>query len=295
MYSEKQTLYMWKLLATVYPTDFWNDLPQFRRRSFKIKELRIAFHDYLNLVRVDSTKLYWTTTISLSNDHFDAADLVALSRVPNLVALGLSSPPPFPLTQADQHPTPVSLSDRIIRGWADLAASRTAFTHLHILLLRSQPEVSDYAFALLARFPSLVGIAVIECPQLTSTNARASAQRNGWTAYDLSRRKDMTKIAGDFLDDYLGSVAENDDDDGGGDRYSKSLQAKPRLEFVVEPLDTRRRAAKPVVLYSRNRPVPKPMQTQTQAHERPRQTGRQRVVKTKNRKDMMGLLAELQG
>lgn len=276
---------MWKLLATVYPTEFWNDLQACRRRSFKIKELRIAFHQYLDLIRVSGTKLHWTTTITLSNDHFDATDLVALSRVTNLVALGLSCPPPFLASQADLHPQPVSLSDRIIRGWADLAASRTAFAHLHILLLRSQPDVSDYAFALFSRFPSLVGIAVVECPQLTSVSARTAAQRNGWIDYDLSRRKDIIKTAGDFLDDYLGSVAEED-------RYSKELQSKPRLDFAVEPLDTRRRAAKPVVLYSRKRPVAKPVLA---APEKPRQKSRQPVVKTKNRKDMMGLLAEMQG
>ncbi|KAL1961215.1 hypothetical protein VTO42DRAFT_3161 [Malbranchea cinnamomea] len=177
-YSERDTLYMWKLYATAFPQQFLELSPYHSfTPPFKVMPTR----DYFNLISSDD--LCWSTLLSISTGFLSLSELVDVARVTNLAALEISSSSQL---GADEEPSPTVLTDRVLRNWGELADTGGAFKQLRLLVLRSHAEVTDRLFSYLDHFPSLVAVMVIDCPLLAGPSTLGTGHAHGWKARDVT-------------------------------------------------------------------------------------------------------------
>ncbi|KAE8141986.1 hypothetical protein BDV38DRAFT_278771 [Aspergillus pseudotamarii] len=161
-HSRKRTLYMWKLLATAYPVEF-RQTSQYR--SMKIEGPRLAMRDYLELVKSDSLK--WQLVLNLATSFARVPELVGISKIRNLAALEVATPPHDETPEYDTETPVTALSDRIIRSWSELVHTSGAFAHLRVLKLCHQ-DLSGVVLRYLRTFPSLQVIVAYGCPGIHS-------------------------------------------------------------------------------------------------------------------------------
>ncbi|KAL4881426.1 hypothetical protein BJY04DRAFT_218243 [Aspergillus karnatakaensis] len=178
---KRQTLHMWKLLAAVYPTEF-SGVENYR--SMKIEGPKLSMREYLGLVKSDS--LSWRVVLTLAASYARVPELVGVSEIRNLFALDIATPAKPGSVPEDTDLQVTALTDRIVRAWSELAQTAGAFSHLRVLILRHQTELSRVALHYLRAFPNLQTIVAYGCPGILSA-CRGSSEVEGWAVVDQKR------------------------------------------------------------------------------------------------------------
>lgn len=183
--SRKQTLHMWKLFATVYPSEL-AEIEKYR--AMKIEGLKLSMRDYLGLTK--SNSLSWRVVLTLATSYARIPEIVGISEIKNLCALDIATPadPDALLEYPDVQVT--ALTDRIVRAWSELVQTAEAFQHLRVLILRHQRELSKVALHYLREFPSLQSVITFDCPGIEC--AVSGGQVDGWTVTEGKRTAPVT-------------------------------------------------------------------------------------------------------
>ncbi|KAL4900515.1 hypothetical protein BDW74DRAFT_161546 [Aspergillus multicolor] len=182
---KKQTLHMWKLLATLYPSQLAETE---QCRSMKIENPKLSMKDYLSLMKSDS--LSWRVVLTLASSYARTPELVDISEIKNLCALDIATPAKLGALPEDTGLQITALTDRIVRTWSELAQAVKAFSHLRVLILRHQTELSKVALNYLRFFPSLQSVVAFGCPGIES--ALSGGNVDGWTITKVKRSAPTT-------------------------------------------------------------------------------------------------------
>ncbi|RJE24563.1 hypothetical protein PHISCL_03094 [Aspergillus sclerotialis] len=295
--SKKRTFYMWKLFATAYPLQFREHS---RYRSMKIEGPKMPMRDYFGLVRSES--LRWRLALTLAVEFATVPELVEITTLTNLIALEIISPP---FTQGILNDTelPVTmLNDRIIRTWSELARASKAFTHLQIMRLYHQKDLSTVALRYMKDFPSLRFIIVHNCQGITSKLSDNCTEINGWeivaipqltksttlygcytTMKDLGEEGDQSVMDGDIpvLDFQIGHTIH---------RENKRIEARTQpicLKKCITSTETETEIPEPVTKKAKLNGERKQIDLDT------RNKTRRSVMKDRKGRDLGGVLEEL--
>ncbi|KAF9892737.1 hypothetical protein FE257_001139 [Aspergillus nanangensis] len=240
--SHKRTFYMWKVFASAYPAEFGRLIPY---RSMKIEGPRLAMCEYLTMVR--SEALHWRTVLTLCTSFASVPDLVDIASIPNLVALEVMTPPQG-RRGLDEVDTPVTaLSDRIFRTWNEMAQTTGAFSHLRVLRLINQTELSGAMLRSVADFPSLHFVIVYNCPGVRSIGEDGvAAAEDGWEVVG-----NATEMLASFYTCYQ-AILEGDLERS----TSLMLEDRPVLDFQIGEAKSRMQADSKLVIFQRIEPEP---------------------------------------
>ncbi|KAF7164239.1 hypothetical protein CNMCM6106_000820 [Aspergillus hiratsukae] len=171
----RRTLYMWKLYATAYPAEFWGVA---KYRSMKVSCPQMTLREYWSVVKSDS--LSWRSVLTLNPSFGRAPELVEIAYIKNLVALEIGRPLHLLQMPDNSEPHLAGLNDRIARTWSELAESSGAFSHLRVLRLYFQPDLSPMGIRYLSALPGLCLIIAHGCPALEFCLKGESLDTDGW-------------------------------------------------------------------------------------------------------------------
>ncbi|KAL4990490.1 hypothetical protein BDW68DRAFT_36136 [Aspergillus falconensis] len=183
--SRRQTLHMWKLLATVYPAQL-AEVEQYR--SIKIEGPKLSMKEYLGLTKSDS--LGWRVVLTLATSYARVPEIVGISEIKNLCALDVATPAKPDTLPEDTELQLTALTDRIVRAWSELAWTGNAFSHLRVLILRHQTGLSKNALHYLSSFPNLHSVVAFGCPGIES--AFSGGDVDGWAVAEIKRSAPAT-------------------------------------------------------------------------------------------------------
>lgn len=138
----------------------------------------MPMRDYFGLVRSDTFR--WRLELTVATEFATVPELVEITTLTNLIALEIISPPHAQAISDDTESPMTTLNDRILRTWSDLARASKAFTHLQIMRLYHQNDLSTAALRYMRDFPSLRFIIVHNCPGITSKLSDDCTEINGW-------------------------------------------------------------------------------------------------------------------
>lgn len=166
---------MWKLYATAYPAQFRSVA---KYRSMKVSWPQMTLREYWSVVKSDS--LSWRAVLTLTPSFARAPELVEIANIKNLVALEIGRPLHLLPTPDNSEPHVAGLNDRIARTWSELAESSGAFTHLRVLRLYCQPDLSPVGIRYLSALSGLCLIIAHGCPALEFCLKGESLDTDGW-------------------------------------------------------------------------------------------------------------------
>ncbi|EXJ85727.1 hypothetical protein A1O1_06095 [Capronia coronata CBS 617.96] len=199
--TRRESFHAWRTFAAAYPGEDEFGQPEYRY-LLDIKQPVLPLCDYL--VGITSPDLSWLTCLRLSPKQMTTVDLVSIHTVTNLAVLDLSD------GQVTIDNNVSKFDERVMRSWAELAASGQAFQHLRVLLCGWQEFVSDWIFRYTDSFPSLCHLIVTDCPRMHQRNRgdwEPVSQAAGWEARHSKRSaKSLRPVIGND-DFYYGSVS----------------------------------------------------------------------------------------
>ncbi|RDW60378.1 uncharacterized protein DSM5745_10836 [Aspergillus mulundensis] len=204
---------MWKLLATVYPSQL-AETEQYR--SVEIENPKLSMKDYLSLTKSDS--LNWRVVLTLASSYARIPELVGISEIKNLCALDIATPAKLHALPEDTDLQVTALTDRIVRAWSELAQTAKAFSHLRVVILRHQTDLSKVALHYLRFFPNLQSVVAFGCPGIES--ALSGGNVDGWTLAEVKRSAPATLYA-----HYKASCNANSND--------STVAESPVLDFQI--------------------------------------------------------------
>ncbi|KAF4183034.1 hypothetical protein CNMCM8694_005022 [Aspergillus lentulus] len=172
---QRRTLYMWKLFATVYPAEFQGVA---KYRSMKVKWPQMPLREYWSVVKSDT--LSWRLVLTLTPSFGRVPELVEIANIKNLVALEITTPLQVMPMLDSSEPHIAGLNDRITRTWSELAETSGAFTHLRILRLYCQPDLTPVGIRYLSALPGLCLIIAHGCPNLKSFLQGEGLDKDRW-------------------------------------------------------------------------------------------------------------------
>ncbi|KAF3491007.1 CBS domain-containing protein [Arthroderma uncinatum] len=280
--SKRTSLYLWKIFAAAYTKEF-NKVAH--RYSLKPSSKEMPISDYLKLI--SSKNLDWAAVLSVSAEFFEPNELLDIANVTNLTALEIRSQPRR--TEFEYEPI-TTISDRVIRGWSEMALAGSAFGQLRILVLRLQPGISEHIFAYLDAFRSLTTFIMQGCSKLYRKEARELAAKHGWESYtvhfsDCSLYRIIMK---------LGSELEPKSQDN-----TLMINASPVVEFSLfrrnlKPLDEQEEIIFKRKATRQGRPGPGKRKNYSNVAIEAAKTDKRvkPVLRENRREDMHGLLAQ---
>lgn len=279
---------MWKLLAKVYPDQFRQVAPY---KCMKVNCPRMSVRKYLGLTQGDASN--WATVITLAAPFARVPELVDIPNVAkNLVALEISTVSEElrfmtdPDDVNDEETTTMTLSDRIVRTWSELARSSGAFAHLRVLSLRDQADLSRMALHYLTSFPALCVILIQNCPKITLSKG---IEQNGWAAGSFSQLVRGTDDSWSYslYELYKASLLAVDTE------YTLSRDT-PILDFQMGgSLGKSGLRSPPTVLFRREAMELEPREPELKRPRLGENTGRKKaVMKNRRGKDLTGVLEE---
>ena len=291
-HSRKRTVHVWKLYATVYPSQLRDISPY---RSIRIEGPLMPMREYLDSMKSDT--LSWGVALTLFTSFASMPELVDIASVKNLVTLELNASSELETLFNDKTTMPMAaLNDRVVRTWGELAESGTAFAHLQVLRLSYQEHVSKATLQYLKSFPSLRLLAVYNCPSLSPLFENENQAIEGWQPV-----ADPTHLEAAYTSDeiygYYNFIKESDEKGSSMDRNTPILGFQIGREI--------RRPSK-----SRNIPDTVYLKRQSRHQEqgdaseppakRPRQASgpraaRRGTMKARQAKDLDGVLGDLIG
>ncbi|KAI2734592.1 hypothetical protein DTO013E5_9862 [Penicillium roqueforti] len=260
----KQTMHMWKIMASNYPVQFYEISPYYCLNAGCPKK---PLRDYMGILNSDD--LRWRAILTIATTYCTASDFTTIPNIKNLVALDIyrekyasNSPPLDPVGVSND------LQDGFVRGWIE----SEALQHLRILRLYHQCEITVAAVGALRELPELQLIVAYECKNITETIQKYDRPANniipikGWSACRLdwywethgtSKTIDNNLLA--LFHVYQASLQTP------GDEHSKRPSSLPTnlpiLEFKLPTVDHSRRDkivvrsrynAKSIVLFTRD-------------------------------------------
>lgn len=164
---------MWKIFCAAYPVEF-RRLCQ--HCESQVGGPRYPLSEYIKLVK--SSNDSWATRLNIWTEFARVPELVKLADVTNLVSLEVNTSRDTPELLQDQEV--VSLNDRVLRTWSELAKTSGAFKYLRVLRLYHQRELTEQAFCYLSRLPALEYCVLAMCDQMTQKSAIKAARSQGW-------------------------------------------------------------------------------------------------------------------
>ncbi|KAK4863426.1 hypothetical protein LT330_002204 [Penicillium expansum] len=263
----KQTMHMWKIMASVYPVQFCEVSPYYCLNAGSPKK---PLRDYMGVLNSDD--LRWRAILTIATTYCTATDLTTIPNIKNLVALDIYSEP-YSSIVAPLDPVGVSndglpLQDGFVRGWIE----SEALQHLRILRFYHQCEMTIAALEALRELPELQLVVAYECKNITETIQQYDKPANGiipikgwsacrldwfWDTHGTSKTIDDNLLA--LLHVYKSSLQTPENGDS---RRPSSLPTNlPILEFKLPTVDHSRRDqvvvrsrynAKSIVLFTRD-------------------------------------------
>ncbi|RVX67052.1 hypothetical protein B0A52_08295 [Exophiala mesophila] len=171
-----ESFHAWRTLASAFP-----HADEFGQREYRylldIRQPQLAVSDYFS--SITSSDLKWLTCLRISPKQLAKSDLVAIHQIRNLAVLDLSD------GQVTIGANVSCFDERVMRTWAELAATKQAFQHLRVMLFGWQEDLSDWIFRYVNHFPSLCYIIVTDCPGMHQRNRpewEPSSKSRGWEA-----------------------------------------------------------------------------------------------------------------
>lgn len=196
-----ESFHAWRTLAKSYPHTEEFGLRQYRY-LLDLKQPQLRLFEYIS--GITSPELNWLTCLRISPKQLTTADLVSIHKITNLAVLDLSD---GQVTIDNKHST---FDERVMREWGELAMSRQAFQHLHVIMFGWQENLSEWIFRYVDKFPSLCQIIVTDCPQMHQKNRgewEDISNGAGWEARHAKKSaKNLRPIIG-TQDFYFGSIS----------------------------------------------------------------------------------------
>lgn len=246
--------------------------------------------DYIKLVK--SSNDSWATKLNIWTEFARVPELVQLADVTNLISLEVNTSEDTPEPQVQEV---VSLNDRILRTWSELAETSGAFKHLRVLRLYQQRDLTEQSFCYLSRLPALEYCVLAMCDRMTQKHAIRAARSQGWAIAE--EVADLKTIEFSLLATSRNLVGETK---WLGDRLDGEIPASlssdiPVLEFSVGQRHEKLRDRDIIIMQLRHvHQGNKHGLTQTTSSENDRGAQKKpRKPVTKQRgKDLSGILAE---
>ncbi|KIX06807.1 uncharacterized protein Z518_04783 [Rhinocladiella mackenziei CBS 650.93] len=197
----RESFHVWRTLASAYP-----DAEEFGQREYRylleIKQLLQPVSEYYT--GITSPGNNWLTCLRVSPKQMATSDFLSIHTITNLAILDLSD------GQITIDDISSRYDERMMRAWAELAASGQAFQHLRVILLGWQENLSGWIFKYVDRFPSLCHIIVTDCPRMHQRNRgdwESLSIAAGWDARHAKKSaRSLRPIIGD-QDFHFGSVS----------------------------------------------------------------------------------------
>ncbi|CAG7949186.1 unnamed protein product [Penicillium nalgiovense] len=265
--SNKQTLHMWKIMASVYPAQFYKASPYYCLNAGCPKK---PLRDYMGIL--NSEDFRWRAILTIATTHCTATDLTTIPNIKNLVALDVHSEP-YTSSHASLDPVGVNndglpLQDGFVRGWIE----SEALQHLRILRFYHQHDITVAALGALRELPELQLVVAYECKKIAESIQKHDKPANGvipikgwsacrldwfWETHGTSKTIDDNLLALHHV--YQSSLQTPEDEHS---RRPSSLSTNlPILEFKLPTVSHSKRDrvvvrsrynAKSIVLFSRN-------------------------------------------
>lgn len=175
---------MWKIFCAAYPVEFRRLCQHCESR---VGSPRYPLSDYIKLVKSSSDS--WATRLNIWTEFARVPELVELADVTNLVSLEVNTSRDTPELSQDQEV--VSLNDRVLRTWSELAETSGAFKHLRVLRLYHQRDLTEQAFCYLSTLPALEYCVLAKCDRMTHNSAIQTARSQGWIVIEDDPNQEM--------------------------------------------------------------------------------------------------------
>ncbi|KAJ5996684.1 hypothetical protein N7499_006998 [Penicillium canescens] len=233
----KQTLYMWKIMATMYPTQFPQISPYYCLSTGSPRKPLKAYMGMLN-----NKDFRWRAVLTLASTCCSLTELSGIPNIKNLVALEICMPRANQSQmKEDTTKEQASLQDGSVRSWVEMWQSTTALQHLRILRIYHQHELTIAALRSLRELPELQLVIAYGCDKITKEISGHRKPGNnivpieGWSASRLDWRPRDKALAdlGPLLDVYKSNL-ETDPDAAGQQKQPSTLDTNlPILEFQL--------------------------------------------------------------
>jgi hypothetical protein len=202
LHSRAESFHAWRTFATVYP-----GAEEFGRRRYRhllrLRQLPLPLVSYYQDFTSPETR--WHICLRVSPNQLNTQDLVSIHSILNLAILDLSG-------SGNEYGDVVSnFDERLMRSWAELAATGQAFQQLRGLMFGWQENLSDWLFKYTPRFPSLCYIIITDCPKLHQRNRaewEPAASAAGWEAQHAKRSAKSLRPILTNSDFHLCSISE---------------------------------------------------------------------------------------
>ena len=232
---------MWKIMSIVYPEQF-HELS--RHYCLSAGSPKKPLEDYMNILNNEDFR--WRAMLTIATTYCSAADLTAISKIKNLVALDVYSQPYSSKSTHDHmgvNNDGLPLQDGFVRGWIE----SNQLQHLRILRLYNQHEVTTSALRSLRDLPELQLVLAYECEKITKHIRRSGKPANGigidvegWSAcrldwlWDSEKKTKSLNHVMPLLHAYESNIQPAKD----GETRPSSLSTKlPILEFKLPTID----------------------------------------------------------
>ncbi|KAJ5514666.1 hypothetical protein N7463_004218 [Penicillium fimorum] len=182
----KQTMHMWKIMASAYPIQFHEVSPYYCLNAGCPKK---PLRDYMGILNSDDFR--WRAILTIATTYCTATDLTTIPNIKNLVALDVHSETYSsnlaPLDPVGVNSDGLSLQDGFVRGWIE----SKALQHLRILRFYHQRGITIATLEALRELPELQLVVAYECKKITETIQKYDRPANniipikGWSACRL--------------------------------------------------------------------------------------------------------------
>lgn len=172
-FSNKRTMHMWKIMTITYPTQFREFSAYY---TLSVGSPKKPLQDYMGILNCD--EFHWRAMLTIATAYCSAADLAAISRIKNLVALDVYnqsySSKPSPDTKGVVHDG-LPLQDGFVRGWIE----SNELQHLRVLRLYNQHDITTSTLRSLRDLPELQLVLAWGCEKITKHIKKKGKPANG--------------------------------------------------------------------------------------------------------------------
>ncbi|KPI44662.1 uncharacterized protein AB675_8637 [Cyphellophora attinorum] len=176
--THRESFHTWRVLASTYAEQM---SAKHHRYHIEIRQPSLSLPDYFSGL----TSRNWLACLRLSPKETRTADLINICEITNLAVLDLSN------GQVSFGPDNVKspFDERILRSWAELAATGQAFVRLEALMLGWE-QLGLWLFQYLPCFPALTKLVITDSSYLHQKNRKSwepVALNYGWEARHAKR------------------------------------------------------------------------------------------------------------
>jgi hypothetical protein len=196
--TRRESFHAWRIFATAFPAEMATNS---NRYYLQIRQPSLQLDSYLGGIKSEAVR--WLVCLRISPKETRSADLASVANVTNLAILDLSD------GQVTIDMKTSAFDERLMRSWAEVAASRRGFANLRVLLLGWQ-NLDTWLFKYLPFFPALSCVVITDSQKLTQRNRKdweSLAQAAGLEARHAKRSAKSLRPILDDLDFYRYSVS----------------------------------------------------------------------------------------